>query len=305
MKLTASMSATGTCLLLLGAAPMLGQVSGVSHPEELNDVISTTAPAAHYTKPSPAIALPATAQETPAPALHSRENLVPAAPVTEAAAVVLPAPLATAPVRRSDRELEVTDDPTSGVVTEVASAANELTPGTVLRAVLREGVSTKETRTGTVFTAVLSEDVLNHARILLPAGTVITGRVTEARGGRRIGGNAAIHLQPDTLTLPGATPVAFAAEVIDLDHFKDAHVNSEGTIMANEHTKGTLAALGLTTASATVAGAMMGGGVGAVVGAGVGISAGTVWWLKRDRQEVLPAGTAIVFSLDRSLLIAQ
>jgi outer membrane lipoprotein SlyB len=50
-----------------------------------------------------------------------------------------------------------------------------------------------------------------------------------------------------------------------------------------------------------VSGAAVGGGVGAVVGATIGAGVGTIWWLRHDRQETLPQGTSIVFSLNNSL----
>jgi hypothetical protein len=48
---------------------------------------------------------------------------------------------------------------------------------------------------------------------------------------------------------------------------------------------------------------MIGGGVGAVVGLAVGAGAGTVLWLRQDRQQSLPEGTEIVFSLNEPLIL--
>ena len=81
-------------------------------------------------------------------------------------------------------------------------------------------------------------------------------------------------------------------------------VNNEGTIVGNSHPGQTAAAIGLTTASAVVVGAVVGGGVGAVVGLGVGAGAATVWWLRHDRQQELPIGTSIVFTLNTPLQLA-
>jgi hypothetical protein len=41
----------------------------------------------------------------------------------------------------------------------------------------------------------------------------------------------------------------------------------------------------------------MAGGVGAAVGASIGAGAGTIWWLKQDRQTALPAESLLVFTL--------
>ena len=285
------------------------QTTGVSHPEELpNDVNSPPpAPAAsehyvkpsaaipynseHYVKPSAGIARDSTANSAsdvykpynPAPALARRDGLD-----TTATADVEPA-------------FAVTDDINSGVVTEVPVGPNELPIGTVLRAELHDPISTSETREGTHFAATLTTEVSRHHVVLLPVGAIIAGRITRVRGGHAIGGPAAIRLQPDTVSLPDGTTYRLDAEVIDLDHAADSHVNSEGTIVDNSHNKVTLAVLGGATGVAAVSGAAVGGPVGAAVGAGIGAGIGTVWWLKRDRQETLPQGTSIVFSLDNSL----
>ena len=302
---------TQGCVL---ASPGLAQTTGVSHPEDLsNDVASpppdsTPAPAVaqgssspagqdHYVKPNHASSNDPEQdpQDTadapaPAPALYTRTPL-PAAcsPATREVAT------------RDKDPMIVTDDVNSGIVTEVPVGPNELPTSTVLRAELQNPISTTETRVGSRFVATLIKDVGRNGVVMLPAGTLITGRVTRIHGGHAISGPAAIRLQPDRISLPDGTTYRLEAEVIDLDHAADSHVNSEGTIVDNTHPRATLAALGLTTGSAAVAGAVVGGGVGAAVGAGIGAGVGAVWWLKRDRQETLPQGTSIVFGLDNSL----
>jgi len=293
MKTSTALSLTAATILCGHA---LAQTSGTSHPELLDDNLNT--PAAtdtdHYVPPSHVAVV------TPAPAPAATFTVV-GPPV----AVEPGTPIhSTAIVRRADPTPIVTDDLNSGIVTAVPVGPNELAPATILKATLGEEISTKATIAGTHFTAVLSQSAGHDGRVLLPAGTLIHGRITQIHGGRRIGGAAAIRLQPDTISLPDGTTYRLAAEVVDLDHFQDSHVNSEGTIVANGHPKVTAAALGLTTGTAVIAGAMIGGGVGAVVGLGVGAGIGAVWWLKRDREQLLPAGTQIVFSLDAPLVLS-
>jgi hypothetical protein len=50
-----------------------------------------------------------------------------------------------------------------------------------------------------------------------------------------------------------------------------------------------------------VVGAVIAGPVGAGVGLGVGAGAAGIWWLKHDRQQELPTGTQIVFTLNTPL----
>jgi hypothetical protein len=192
-------------------------------------------------------------------------------------------------------------DPDGQIVTDVPAGPNELPIGARLPATLQQPISTQTTLQGTRFTAALSADVSRNGVVLLPAGSIVYGRITHIHGGRRISGPSAIRLQPDSVSLPDGTVYPVRAEVTDLDHYADSHVNEEGTIVGNTHPGQTAAAVGLTTTTAVVAGAVIGGGVGAVVGLGVGAGVATVWWLKHDRQQELPTGTQIVFTLNTPL----
>jgi len=183
----------------------------------------------------------------------------------------------------------------------VPTAPDELPIGTRLTAQLQTPISTKVTPAGTLFTAALIADVTRHGRVLLPAGAIVHGRITQIHGGRRIGGASAIRLQPDSVSLPDGATYRLDAEVSDLDHFQDSHVNPEGAIVANSHGKTAGIIVGATTGTAVIAGAMLGGGVGAVVGLGVGAGIGTVVWLKQDHQQTLEPGTEIVFALNGPL----
>ncbi len=105
-------------------------------------------------------------------------------------------------------------------------------------------------------------------------------------------GRASIRLQPDFITFPDGTSHRLHAELIDLDNFADAHVNAEGTVIGTEHPKATIAALGLTTASAAAAGALIGGGVGAGSGAAIGVGAGAVYGSSATFSRSFPSAPA-------------
>jgi hypothetical protein len=295
MKTSTTLSLTAATLF---CAHALAQTSGTSHPELLNDT-PPPAPADHYVPPAHTTATtPAATFTVIGPPVATYPD---ATSLTSTYATVQTPSQSTGLVHRAEPIPVVTDDINSGIVTAVPVGPNELGAATVLKATLGEDISTKSTIAGTRFTAVLTQNAGHDGRVLLPTGSVISGRIAQIHGGRRIGGNAAIRLQPEKVTLPDGTSYRIAAQVIDLDHFEDSHVNGEGTIIANGHPKQTAAALGLTTGSAVVAGAVIGGGVGAVVGLGVGAGVGAVWWLKHDREQLLPQGTEIVLSLDSPL----
>jgi hypothetical protein len=210
----------------------------------------------------------------------------------------------TTPVtqRRIDRNDNRNDD--AGIVTYVPSRTNEIPSGTLLRSRIRETISTASTRVGTPFTAEVTAPMERNGRVIIPVGSVIDGRVTVSRGGKRISGSAAIHLLPEQVTLPDGTHYMLHAQVIDTSEHNVTRVNDEGTILRRDHVKGTLAAMSLTTGGAAAAGAMIGGMPGALIGGGIGAGVSTVWWLKQDRQEVIPQNTSIVFSLNAPMAIS-
>ena len=295
MKVTLSAFVVAT--VVLPAAALSAQTTGVSRPESLDDNITVSAPAAPAAVA--ASAKPAEPAATPAPVLQVRTEATPA-PHPELVADAMPL--------RADSTLEsrftATPDPDAGIVTAYPAVKNGLSEGTLLRARLNQVLSSRTTVTGSHFTAELTTDVLRDGKVLLPAGATLRGRVTEIRNGHKLGGAASMHLEPESITLPDGNLYRVDARVIDLaDDEKNSRVNEEGTIIRSSHAKATFAALGLTTGSAAAAGAVLGGGVGAVVGAGIGAGVGAIWWMRRDREETLAQGTELVFSLDRNLIL--
>lgn len=289
MKLSVPLAAA---LLLAPAAPLLAQMTGTSHPEDLDDTKPTVpVDGTHYVKPSPDVPATAPGISTPAPVTSAPtlyHHSVAAAPIQTASLSI-------------DPTLNITDDPNSGVITSVPIGPNELPIGTTLRATLQQPISTQTTPEGARFSVAVSNSVSRNGVVLLPAGSLVYGRITQIHGGRRISGPSAIRLQPDSVSLPDGTTYKINAEVTDLDNFDDSHVNGEGTIVGNVHPGTTGTAVGFTTTSAVVAGAIIGGGVGAAVGLGVGAGVAGIWWLKHDRQQELPTGTQIVFTLNDPL----
>ena len=307
--------------ILLVASCAIAQETGVSHPEALGDNISAVPAPQGQTKPSPYVPYADTyvpAQTSPAPAIvatHRADTPMQSAAVPatapelharEVPADPLLAPVQIAQVHPVSPEMMATDDdPTSGVVMEAPSGPNELPIATLLHARLSQTISTRETAAGTRFTALLTADVMKHGRVMIPAGSMISGRITQVHSGRRVTGPAAIRLQPDIVKMPNGMAYELEADVIDLEHHQGAHVNQEGAIIGDGDTKQTAATFGATTGSGALIGAAVGGGIGAVVGAGIGAGVGTVIWLQRDHQETLASGTGIVFSLNHPLEITS
>jgi hypothetical protein len=194
-------------------------------------------------------------------------------------------------------------DNDAGVVTYVRSRPGEVPEGSLVKVRLREELSTLTTRPGTKFSAEVSEPVMRDGRVIVPVGSLLEGRVSWVRGGKRIGGPAAIHLDPRTITLPDGTQYLLRAQAIDTDRWDSMKVDGEGTIERKGEGKKTAAEISLAAGGGLAAGAVLGGVPGAVIGAGVGAGVGTVVWLKQDRQADLHKNLGVVFSLTEPMSV--
>jgi hypothetical protein len=295
--------ALSTALFALAAVPALAQTTGVSNPpaamiETTPDEAPQPAPVLH---PKPSAAQPASAQpqapvpyqQQPAPLTHS---YTPAPPRDPDAEIVTTVPGHADDAGYADRSGQAENDD-DGVVTSVPLRPNEVPTGTLLRTRIRETISTASTPLYTPFTAEVVAPMERDGRVVIPIGSVVHGRVTQVRGGRRISGTAAIHLLPESVTLPDGSQYTLHAQVADTDQNDVTKVDDEGTVLRRDHPLRTLSVMSATTGTAAVAGAVLGGGVGAVVGAGIGAGVSTAWWLRQDRQEEIPQDTVVTFTL--------
>jgi hypothetical protein len=264
--------------LVLAAAPVFAQSSGVSRPDSTVITSDDAAPAPKPLTPRPSAAVPA-----PAPSSEVYGSYVPYAGPKVASA---PAAHAT-PVENPEDAM---------IVVDVPEREGELREGTLLKTKMIDTLSTSTTIQGARFTAAITEPIERNGRVIIPVGSILEGRVTEVHGGRRISGGALLHLETDDVMLPDGTHYIVHAQVIDTGR-SDFKVTDEGTLKKKDHGKETLAVVGGVTGAGAVSGAMVGGGVGAIVGASIGAGVSTVIWLKQDRQATLPKDVALVFSL--------
>ncbi len=302
MKMTMKINPLATamiCTLAVPAVNAFGQTTGVSHPSEV--VVTTSS-------------------QDDAPVLKTRTTIAAPARVTietkPSAATAMAAPeTAKVDSARGASTPEVYGpfislvpmtpraDVDANVVTEIAGPANQLPIGTLVKTRMGQDLSTLATVEGTIFTAALTEAVERNGRVLLPAGSLLSGRVTDVHGGRRISGAASIHLQPTTVTLPDGTKYSLHAQVIDTNLLQAVKVDREGTIVRRDHPKEALAVLSLTAGSGAAAGGIIGGVPGALIGAAAGAGVSTALWLKQDRQTNVPVNAQVVFALTSPMVV--
>ncbi|HEV2223861.1 MAG TPA: hypothetical protein VGR84_12740, partial [Candidatus Acidoferrales bacterium] len=147
--------------------------------------------------------------------------------------------------------------------------------------------------------------IVIDSRILIPAGSYVSGEVTEAKRPGRIHGRGEIKIKLDNLILPNGYQASFNASPTDAGTGGNETVGKEGTITGDSNKAGDAG----TIAETTLAGAGLGGIVGrdargAGIGAGAGAAAGLLAvLLTRGPEAELPRGTTLDVMTNRPLYL--
>jgi hypothetical protein len=228
---------------------------------------------------------PATAAQSPAPA-NAPAQAHPAAPANASSAQ--PSSTAASPAA-------------------VASLPKyfEVPSGTRLPLVLHNAISTRSAQPGDpVYLEILFPIVID-SRILIPAGSYVSGEVTEAKRPGRVHGRGEIKIKLDNLILPNGYQASFNASPTDAGTGGNESVGKEGTIEGDSNKAGDAG----TVLETTAAGAGLGGIVGqsargAGIGAGAGAAAGLLAvLLTRGPEAELPRGTTLDVVMNRPLYL--
>jgi hypothetical protein len=175
------------------------------------------------------------------------------------------------------RDEPVVTRPTSMVLPE----------GTELQLVLEQPLSSATSRAGEEVTARVERATSEDGSIALPGGTVLHGRVSDARPSGRVSGRARLAVDFDRIVVRGRTHELDAATVV-------VEAPGEGGRDAK--------IVGGSAAAGAVLGAISGGGKGAVKGAVIGAGAGGAAVLVTKGKEVqLPAGSRWTVRLRNSV----
>jgi len=185
----------------------------------------------------------------------------------------------------------------------------EVPTGTVLPLVLHNAISTRSARPGDPVFLQTVFPILIGGKIVIPAGSYVSGEVTEAKRAGRIHGKAEIRIRLDNLILPNGYEARFDAAPRDAGTGGNETVGKEGTIHGDSNKAGDVD----TVAQDTVAGAGIGTAVGAAAGhigegAGLGVGAGAAAGLltvllTRGPEAELPRGSTLDVSLNRPLYL--
>jgi hypothetical protein len=292
----------GAMLALMGAVALAQTTAkpspyeGVSQPPTSDVIRATEAPAAvppaiATPAPAPTVIAPAATAVKPAPAAPAEnpDYGIVETPVTEDAA----AP-ATSPALQGN-------NPDYDIVASVPMPDNALVAGTPIHTRLDREISSSENGVGTRFSARVDQDVVQNGRVIIPAGSVVHGRVTHADYGRRITGHASLRLLADEVVLPDGTGYSMSAVPSMTARSTGTKVNAEGTIQTRDNPKTLAAQYGIAGGAGAATGAVFGGPTGAIVGTGIGLGVITAHFLVNRQAAVLPAGSSLTFGLTRPM----
>lgn len=281
--------------------------SGVSQPPPDASITASpdAQPAPPTAKPSPAVlaAAPAAPEPTSAPP-------PPNTPAAAASAtnpdfdIVSSVPGQTPPPPASSgATLQTRPGADEGIVSAVPSAANELAEGTNIRVKLTDRLSTSETSAGSAFQGEVVRDVYKGGSVIIPAGSMLKGRVVSVSQGRHLGPSATLRLRPDTIILPDGTAYHLYGQVAGSEA-PGTKTDSEGGIQPRPQTVKTGVEYGAAAGTGAVVGAYAGGPVGAVVGSVIGAGIVTAHILmQHPSAAVVPAGSVVTFSLTEPMAL--
>jgi hypothetical protein len=191
-----------------------------------------------------------------------------------------------------------------GLMSTMALAQTNLSlpAGTPLTVRLQKTLSTSTSKRGDGFTGSVTKPVVDHGKVVIPAGSTIEGHVTTVKEHRRIAGKATIGLHPDAVVLPNGERYPLKAVLVDTNLHDGSDVNEEGQFKGPGHDGSDLRNLLIGSGGGVGIGVLSGGARGGLIGAGVGATASGVYWLVKTRSATLPAGTELTMELERPLL---
>ena len=255
------------------------------------------------------LAIPAAAQDAgpmppapasqPAPAVQKPQTPVSPdtpeqAPAPPAAAVPSSAP-AGSPAKPADAA-----PPANKTIAKI-----QVPSGTHIPLVLHNSISTRSARPGDPVYFETLFPIMIDGKVVIPAGSYVSGEVTESKRPGRVKGRGELMIKLTTLILPNAYMVNLNAVPGNAGTGGNETTDSEGKIIGDSekgHDIGTIAKT--TAAGAGIGGVATQSGRGVGIGAAAGAAAGlAAVLLTRGPDAEMPRGSTVEAVIDRSIYL--
>ena len=177
--------------------------------------------------------------------------------------------------------------------------------GTHLSMVLHNGISTRSAQAGDPVYFETLFPVLVDGKVVIPAGSYVSGEITESKRPGRVKGRAELMLRLTTLILPNAYVVNLAAAPGNASTGGGESVDSEGKIKGDTDKASDAGTVVKSTAAGAGIGAIAArSGTGAGIGAGIGAAAGlAAVLLSRGPEAEMPRGTTMEAIIDHPIYL--
>jgi hypothetical protein len=185
-------------------------------------------------------------------------------------------------------------------ISAAAQSGSPVPAGTALMVKLETTLATFSNKAGDPFRGTLTQAVMLNGKMVIPAGTLVEGRVTKVAEPRRIAGKPTIGIMPEALILPSGERFFLDATLVDTN-IAGTDVNQEGEFKGLGHDRRDQLETGGGAAGGMLIGGLIGGPPGIVIGGAVGATSTGVHWLSKHRSATLPAGTELTLELNRPL----
>jgi hypothetical protein len=227
----------------------------------------------------------------------------PAQPPSPATTPAAPPPAASPAPDSAATANAVAANPATSPGPAASPAFLELPVGTHLPLVLHNGISTRTAKVGDpVYFETLFPVMLN-GKVIVPAGSYVSGEITESKRPGRVKGRGEIMMRLQTLILPNAYMVSFAGAPSNASTGGNETTDAEGKVIGDSDKAGDAGTVAKTTAAGAGIGGLAGRSLaGAGIGAGIGAAAGlAAILLTRGPEAEMPRGTTLDAVLDRPL----
>lgn len=218
--------------------------------------------------------------------------------VAMAAASVLPAFAQTRRTRRSPRLSRATRP-----VRDTSPAYYTVRAGQKIQVRMNEQISSETARIGDRFTTTVAIPIYAGGVEVIPAGSTITGRVTNVKRASRPSKAGWLAVAFVSLQLPNGMERAINGSLTDLSN-ETVTYDPEGQVTGRSATKRNAVFIGGGAATGALIGAIAGGGKGAGVGAGIGGGLGVAGaLLSKGKEAVVKPGTEFGVILNQSIAL--
>jgi HAMP domain-containing protein len=174
---------------------------------------------------------------------------------------------------------------------------------TLIRVRMNEEISSGNARIGDRFTTTVVDPVYASGLEVIPAGSIVTGRVTSVNPASRKSKAGTMGVGFVSVQLPNGVARSINGSLTDVTG-NSASSDNEGQVSGRSSMKRNVVFIGGGAATGALIGAIAGGGRGAGIGAGVGAGLGVAGAIfSKGKEAVVKRGTEFGVVLNQSVAL--